>query len=72
MSTFSNNCITNLTEYDIEGNPIGIKNAIIDPEVKKYVEIKKEEMLIFDNIPHPIRKKKKVKNILNIEKKSAR
>lgn len=41
VSTFSNNCITNVTEYDIEGNPIGIKNAIIDPEVKKYVEIKK-------------------------------
>lgn len=42
VSTFSLNCITNITEYDIEGNPITIKNAIIEPEIKRYVEIQKD------------------------------
>jgi hypothetical protein len=29
-------------------------------------------MLIYNKLPHPIRKKKKVKRNINIEKKSAR
>lgn len=42
VTTFSSNCITNITEYDIEGNQLNIKNAIIDAEVKKYVEFQKD------------------------------
>lgn len=42
VTTFSSNCITNITEYDIEGNQLNIKNAIIDAEVKKYVEFQND------------------------------
>jgi len=51
---------------------VGIRNAIIDPEVKKYVEFQRDELAIYNQVPHPIRKKKRVKKPLNIDKKSVR
>ena len=38
VKTFSSNSITNLTEYDLEGNPVGIHDLIIDPQHKQYIE----------------------------------
>lgn len=73
VKTFSRNCITNLTSYDLHGNPIGISDVIVDAQNKEYVEWTSDELVIYSKMPHPIRPKKKVKRRpMRVEKKSTR
>lgn len=73
VNTFSNNCITNITEYGLEGDPRAIKNCIIDHSIKNYIEYQEDQYLLFNKLPHPIRKShKRLKQICNIDKKSER
>ena len=73
VQTFSKNSITNLTQYDLEGNPIAITDLIIEPENKEYVEWTKDELLLYSKMPHSIRPKRKIKSKqMKIDKKSER